>query len=611
MVVQTHPESERRIEGAETLVEVRPALDAMGAARFLTLLYEAFRTAVDVELGDRDAEALRFHVHVEPSLVLDGLRRSALRSPDLPITVWRAGLTDIQVRLTPALLAAETEGDRDAVAAEPLTEAEPEVVPIEAIDIAEASDEVPGWLERRAQTVAVEVLRAKSGVLSWEAFIVFASAATAHARRRKASLALMLVTLDPQPSFPAFAGPELEAAALHGLATVLLRTIRSADVVAHYGPRSFAVLAQDAQQAGAWRLAERVQAALPEQIGSLGADAPYTVSIGIATLPEAGTTVPELLCHAEEALNDASLDAGNQARMCRASALGTGTWAERPELVPQPTPRADQGRLAAERQDVLQHAIAGYQRGEVEGIAIKSGVGACPACLDAARDIYVPRLVPALPLQGCTGAGGCHCTYAVPAADPRRRPPPVRALAQGTLEIPRGLRLAALFGSDPKGSATPEDVAAYLDRFPLLPFESDLTLQQGEVVYLTRPARYGLESEQKRAREAAHGPLFPPGDPFLPWLQTLGKLPALPGGLVEHKQEGIVYLTNWRLVFSRGDASESVLLADLSGVECYRDAVACTRSDGGRRSVFVLKDAPQAGMYVAQALRDVIAVMDD
>lgn len=639
MVVSTFPDLERSAERAETLVEVRPALDAMGAARLLTLLYEAFRSAVDVDLGDRSGDALQFHVHVEPSLVLEGLRRNAARLPELPITVWRSGLSTVQVRVTPALVEHETSaavgagdtndasagalrpaaaGTAEAAAAQAPAQGDGGAHAVGAWDGAQsaaaaADAAAPPWPERRAQTVAVEVLRAQSGVLSWEAFIVFASAATAHARRRRGSLALILVTLDPLPALPAFAGAQLEEAALHGLATVLLRTIRSADVVAHYGPRSFAVLAQDAQQAGAWRLAERVQAALPDQIGGLGAGAPYTISIGIATLPEAGTTVPELLCHAEEALSEAAFEEGNQARMCRASALGTGTWLEREtrtEQRPLPVRRADQGRLAAERNEVLQQAVAAYQRGEVEGIAIKTDAGACPACLDAARDLYVPRLVPALPLQACTTAGGCRCTYALPAADPRRRPPPVRALAQGTLEIPRALRAAALYGSDPKGSATVEDVASYLDRFPLLPFESDLKLQQGEVVYLMRPARSGVESEGKRGQAAVHGPLFPPGDPFLPWVQTLGKLPSLPGGAAERKDDGVFYLTNWRLVFSRGDASESLLLADLSGVECYRDAIACTRSDGGRRSFFVMKDAPQVGLYVAQALRDVIAVMD-
>ena len=87
---------------------------------------------------------------------------------------------------------------------------------------------------------------------------------------------------------------------------ILQATIRAGDFIGRHGPRSLAVMAQDAHQAGALRFAERIRSALPDRLTVLGVQAPFRVSIGIATMPEAGTTFDELFRGAESAVAQAT-----------------------------------------------------------------------------------------------------------------------------------------------------------------------------------------------------------------------------------------------------------------------------------------------------------------
>jgi hypothetical protein len=68
---------------------------------------------------------------------------------------------------------------------------------------------------------------------------------------------------------------------------------------------------------------------------------------------------------------------------------------------------------AATARIITQHA-AGYTgvEGAIEGVAVVAAdANACSACTVLADRVYVPRKLPRVPIEGCTGRGGCRCRY--------------------------------------------------------------------------------------------------------------------------------------------------------------------------------------------------------
>ncbi|MGI8552831.1 MAG: diguanylate cyclase domain-containing protein [Dehalococcoidia bacterium] len=464
--------------------------------------------------------------------------------------------------------------------------------------------------EARGIAQGAELLRdPTTGVLSWPAFSIFAAATISQTRRREGSLGILLVSIDDWSTGDEARTWEDEVTVLRAVTGVLLRTVRGGDMVGRQRERTFVLLAQDALQPGAWRLAERIREAFPDHVDARSTATPLRLSIGVATLPHAGASVPELLQNAEEALAEAVERGGNQARMCRASAVIT-----RNEGESRPSPSlsllvADVNQpLDVQRRATLLQATQAFDRGEAEGITIQAQPNACPVCLDAARDLYRPQWAPPLPLANCTFPGDCRCVYDIPPPDLSQRPPPLAAANYPDLDIPRKFREAALFGSGPKSGCRPEDLAEYLERFPLLPFTIGIDLQPGEAAYLARPARRAVEHDRS-AGLAEHGPLFPLRRSLLSWVKLVGKPPSAAGDVFSSREEGTVYLTNWRILFSGKAGVESMLLADVTGVEYFRDAVACVVGEQGNRTVFFLRDPLQVGLCFSRAVRDGQALM--
>lgn len=448
-----------------------------------------------------------------------------------------------------------------------------------------------------------------TGLLTWEAFAAFATLTISQSRRRGGASSLLLVGLD-QPRGLDEDGSDaaaFEEAAALSVSGALQKTLRGGDMLGRHSARSFVILAQDAQQAGAARLTERLRAALPDDVAIGTRSFPVTVSMGVATQPDVGQTLPELLGNAEEALIQAGEAGGNCVRVSGVNTLITNPLPSAGSAPVVPQPSIESERLAEKRRQTLARLLESYQNGQIEGISLETQPGACPVCLDAALDPYLPAFVPSLPLAGCVGPAGCRCNYGAPAVDPRRRPPPVPALSYTDLDIPRKLRDAALFGSEPKRKASPQEIAEYLDRLPLLPFQVELELQAGEVPYLLRTAKRSVERPIP-GRPPVHGPMFPMRGPLTLWVKAAGRPPSLPDALTPNKDEGAFYLTNWRILFSRKGAVESILLADVAAVEYLRDAIACTVGQRSNRIIFFVKDALQIGLYVTRAVRDVAAL---
>jgi diguanylate cyclase (GGDEF)-like protein len=463
----------------------------------------------------------------------------------------------------------------------------------------EEADRTPPFSERLQNPLLYDE---PTGLFSHDAFLALVAPVVGEAVRRHAELGLLLLRLDRRQA----AGSD-EASDKRLLAVVagaLRRQARRSDIAACYDSRTLVVLAQATDDGGAVAIARRIQAVLPDRLSSGETDEPFSISAGIAMFPRDGTDLPQLLERAEGALAVAAVAGGNCCLLAGAEPSPS------PEQVePANSFRVGDESLARRRREVLARLAQEYDQQHVEGVAVRTQLGACAVCADAARDIYVPRMAPPLPLVGCTSSGGCRCMYGSPAADARRRPPPAPAQGYESLDIPRKWRDAALFGSAPKASCKASDLADYLDQLPLLPFDVDFPLQPGEVAYLLRPVRRCWERPTARSA-STHGPSLPMQSPRGAWLKSTSKPPFLPGDAIPFREEGTLCLTNWRMLFfQKRGGMDSVLLVDISDVEWLRDGIACTVGNRPNRLVFLLSDSLQTGLYVARALRDISAYM--
>ena len=453
--------------------------------------------------------------------------------------------------------------------------------------------------------VDLDAVQDDTGALPWDTFATVAAVAVRQAKQRGTSLGLLIAALDEPPAIVAGTGMGPEAAAVDVISGIILQNVDPTTVLGRHGPRSFIVLLQGSQPADAWRTAEQIHAEIRRYVEEMDVPAPFTATLGISTLPQAGATVAELVRSAEDAVVEGIAHGGDVVRLYRASAMiddPEDGHAAAPSL--SPAPSLDRDQLAAQRSEVLAQAIRDYERAEIEGLAIRTAGDPCPACSEVAQALYVPQWSPILPLAGCTAIEGCRCLYALPPIDPHRRPPPAPAIGYEKIEIPRTLRNAALFGPDPRGSAPAENVALYLDNYPLLPFNAGLELHSGEVTYLTRSARFGWEESRSDA-ETVHGLPFPIRQEFRAWVRQLGKPPAIPSSALRQRGEGVVHLTNWRLFFGKAGALDTLLLADVTELEYYRDGLALTAAGRYNRLLILVRDPLQVGLCIARALRDI------
>jgi diguanylate cyclase (GGDEF)-like protein len=449
----------------------------------------------------------------------------------------------------------------------------------------------------------MELFDQSANVLSWDAFSAFSRYVLSHASRRGDALSLLLVAVDEPGPDMGVSDDSLTELTVRVVGNAISRSVRGGDYVGRHGRLSFAVMARDAQRAGALRLAERIQSGLPNRLSIFEGATAFTVSVGIANFPQAGTSLQELVAKAEVALAESIALGGNRATV--------GAGGSNPESETQSglrrtlegLERERTRRLPELRTEMLQVAAQAYQRGETDGIIVKAQPGACATCLDAARDVYKPDDLPRLPVSGCTGAAGCRCTYAPAPVDPRLRPPPNTDANFSVEDIPRAWRDVARFGADERSMCKSEDLAAYLDIYPLLPQRVALPLEQGEVAHLVRTAERSWERGVRAGGIAAIGPLIPLSGALGGWAKQAPRPSPLPGESLHDKESGVLCITNWRLLFSRPDGIDSYLLADISGVEYFRDALICALAQRPDRLVIGVHDSLQVGLCLARAIR--------
>jgi diguanylate cyclase (GGDEF)-like protein len=150
----------------------------------------------------------------------------------------------------------------------------------------------------------------KTGLLNATAWQREADAEVARALRTGAPLALLLVDVDHFKRVNDNHGHLIGDEVLRALATELRQQVRESDVVGRFGGEEFTVLLPRTDDAGAYRIAERLRASAGRMsVSAADARIRVTVSIGVAVLGQHGHDLFELLAAADVALYRAK-DAG-------------------------------------------------------------------------------------------------------------------------------------------------------------------------------------------------------------------------------------------------------------------------------------------------------------
>ncbi len=127
----------------------------------------------------------------------------------------------------------------------------------------------------------------------------------AMATRKSTPVSLIMMDLDHFKSFNDLHGHEIGDRILRHFAKTMSLTMRETNLAARYGGEEFVVLLPDTSTKACMLVAERIRHAVERMIVPSGTDKPLpkiTVSLGIASYPEHGRSLEELLSASDKAL---------------------------------------------------------------------------------------------------------------------------------------------------------------------------------------------------------------------------------------------------------------------------------------------------------------------
>jgi two-component system, cell cycle response regulator len=141
------------------------------------------------------------------------------------------------------------------------------------------------------------------------------------AARFKRKLSVLVTDIDFFKKVNDTYGHDVGDTVIKGLGKVLLRQKRNTDVVARFGGEEFVILCEQTDETGAMLLAERIREDLEQEMfeSSLG-KFNVTCSIGVATMPAAGTDWDALFKAADDALYASKHGGRNRVSLFRARA---------------------------------------------------------------------------------------------------------------------------------------------------------------------------------------------------------------------------------------------------------------------------------------------------
>lgn len=124
-------------------------------------------------------------------------------------------------------------------------------------------------------------------------------------KRSPASLSLLMLDIDNFKNYNDTQGHPAGDELLKGFAKVLKNSVRAQDIVCRYGGEEFIVILPQTDKKGAQIIAERIRV-------QVGLYLTTTVSIGIATLPDDGAEIEQLIEKADNALYQAKKSGKNK-----------------------------------------------------------------------------------------------------------------------------------------------------------------------------------------------------------------------------------------------------------------------------------------------------------
>jgi diguanylate cyclase (GGDEF)-like protein len=136
-------------------------------------------------------------------------------------------------------------------------------------------------------------------------FHEFLKLETARSIRFKRTFSLLLIDVDHLADYHDSSGTTESDKILVTLATILKQGFRKVDIIARYGGEKFVVLLPETEKEKAFRAAEKIKAYVGNYPFPNRASQPQgmpTVSIGVASCPQDGTTGAALLHCAGDAL---------------------------------------------------------------------------------------------------------------------------------------------------------------------------------------------------------------------------------------------------------------------------------------------------------------------
>ena len=136
--------------------------------------------------------------------------------------------------------------------------------------------------------------------------------ALTRAARRQSAVGIMLFDLDRFKEVNDSLGHSAGDAVLREVAARVRRALRDSDTVARLGGDEFCVVLEDCERRDKVGItASKLQRLFDEPIAAEGREVFTGASIGIATYPDDGNSIEDLIRHADTAMYDAKRDGGN------------------------------------------------------------------------------------------------------------------------------------------------------------------------------------------------------------------------------------------------------------------------------------------------------------
>lgn len=133
------------------------------------------------------------------------------------------------------------------------------------------------------------------------------------AHRRKGKLCLLFIDIDRFKQINDTYGHPFGDKVLKGVASVLKREVRVVDLAARYGGEEFAIVLEDSNGKGGFKVAERIRHEIEKMVFYHGREAvKVTMSLGLAVYSDDGDEKPLLITRADQALYQAKQSGRNR-----------------------------------------------------------------------------------------------------------------------------------------------------------------------------------------------------------------------------------------------------------------------------------------------------------